>query len=317
MKDRLYLRVAAMLLCITVLCVGVTVFTAPRDISPPTAPSSSLRVVTSFYPVYIAAQNVAGGVDGVTVENMVDSTAGCLHDYAMVAADRVLLQGADVFVMNGAGAEPFLEATLEATPTLTVIDLSAGQSLLEGDHVHDHEHGHEHALEGEAVNSHLWVSPLRYRRQVETLRDGLIAADPQNAAAYTANAAAYIQQIDAVWARLQAAASAFEGVPSVLYHDSLVYLAEDLNLTVAASLNIGEDAQVDPADKKCAEDALKAAPLGLLWLDDQYTVTDDTLFSAAAQTVVLEVDTCVTGDGDPAHWLEAMYALCETWEAAV
>ena len=41
---------------------------------------SEYTIVTSFYPMYISALNVAGGVDGVKVVNMTKPTPGCLHD---------------------------------------------------------------------------------------------------------------------------------------------------------------------------------------------------------------------------------------------
>lgn len=309
MKDRLYGKIAAMLLGIVVLSVAVTAF-----VSPPRDTSDDTLVVTSFYPVYIAALNVAGDVDGVDVVNLVENTAGCLHDYALEPRQLVRLDEADVFVMNGAGAEPFLAAALAARPTLPVVDLSAEQALLESGHVHDHEHEHE-THDDTAVNSHLWVSPLRYRQQVQTLCEGLAAADPTHEAAYRANAAAYLAKIDALWARMQQAAQPLSAVPSVLYHDSLLYLAEDLGLSVAASLNIGEDTHADPTARAAAELALKEAELAVLWYDNQYDVTNDTLRDSAQTTAVMTVDTVVSGDGERDDWLTAMTALCEAMEA--
>ncbi len=309
MKDRLYGKIAAMLVGIAVLSVAVTAF-----VSPPHDTSDDTLVVTSFYPVYIAALNVAGDIDGVDVVNLVENTAGCLHDYALEPRQLVRLDEADVFVMNGAGAEPFLAAALAARPTLPVVDLSAGQALLESGHVHDHEHEHE-THEDMAVNSHLWVSPLRYRQQVQTLCEGLAATDPTHEAAYRANAAAYLAKIDTLWARMQKAAQPLSPVPSVLYHDSLLYLAEDLELSVAASLNIGEDTHADPTARAAAERALKEAELAVLWYDDQYDVESDTLRDLAQTTAVMTVDTVVSGDGEREDWLTAMTALCEAMEA--
>lgn len=318
MKDRLYIKIVVLLLCITVLSAAVTALTAPKTAQMPPRGDGTVTVVTSFYPVYIAACNVAGGIDGVTVTDMVDSTAGCLHDIALTTEHLIALENADVFVMNGAGAESFLETALAERPALTVIDLSAGQSLLESEHMHTHEHEEEgHAHDGEAYNSHLWVSPRRYRQQVEALRDGLIAADPANEAAYTANAAAYLQQIDAAWARMQAAAAPLKETASLLFHDSLGYLAEDLGLTVVSALNVGEDSDVSAAQLSAAADALDSCDHALFWYDAQYSsVQYPTLQDIPEKATVLTVDTCVTGDGDPRHWLEAMTALCEALEAA-
>lgn len=51
-------------------------------------------IVTSFYPMYILTQNVAAGIDGVTVQNMAEQNVGCLHDYQLQTRDMVTLEGA-------------------------------------------------------------------------------------------------------------------------------------------------------------------------------------------------------------------------------
>lgn len=319
MKCHLYVKVAIMLLCIAVASVGITVFTAAPVTVTPHADKEPVTVVTSFYPVYIAALNVVGDTDGVEVLNMVENQAGCLHDYQMSPADRVTLQKADVFVMNGAGAEAFLDDVLAQMPELCVVDLSRGQTLLESGHVHEHDHEHSHELSEDtahSVNSHLWVSPLRYRQQIETLRDGLIAADSAHAAQYTANAALYLEKIEAVWARLQQAAQPHLTMPTVLFHDSLAYLAEDLDLSVVAALNIGEDSAVETDDLAAAEDALRGVETALFLMDAQYETTVQ-LEDRVSHPVTLAVDTVVKGDGEADSWLKAMTALSESLEVAV
>lgn len=307
-----YGKIAAMLCVIAVLSMAVTLWTGVDRTAAPSE-DSSLHVVTGIYPVYVAALNVADGVEGVTVENLVDTQAGCLHDYAMTAEDRRTLGRADLLVLNGAGAEAFLHNTLESMPELAVADLSEGEPLLESGHVHDGGHDHAHAEEG---NGHLWVSPVRYRRQVERLCEALSAADPAHAAQYEANTAAYLEEVDAVWARMQQAVAPFKDVKTVLLHDSLAYLAEDLDLTVVAALNIGEDTAVDTAALKAAEDALKGEETAMILGDAQYG-TESYLQAIPADTLTLAVDTAVAGDGGKTDWIEAMTALCEAWEAAV
>ena len=53
----------------------------------PARADEPLRVVTSFYPVYVAALNVTAGVPGVEVHNLTSPHIGCLHDYQLSAGD--------------------------------------------------------------------------------------------------------------------------------------------------------------------------------------------------------------------------------------
>ena len=327
MSKSLYIKIAAMLVVIAFAGIGLTALTAPRggrqaasDTPPASDDAQTVRIVTSFYPVYVAALNVAGGIDGVEVVNMVNGQFGCLHDYQMSPQDRATLDTADVFVMNGAGAEPFLEAVPDEETAFTVIELCDGLPLLESGHIHEHgEHPHdrEHEDTEEAVNGHLWVSPRRYTRQIEALRDGLMAADPAHAAEYERRAAEYLAAINAVWQRLQTAAQPFGDTKTVLFHDSLAYLAEDLGLHVAVALNVGEDSGVSTDTVKQAEEALRGEEQVMFLYDSQYSTVGYTyLQEIPRQAIVLTVDTCVTGDGRADSWLNAMTALCEAWEAA-
>ena len=50
-----------------------------------------LTVVTSFYPMYIAAENVIGDADGVRLENLSEPQTGCLHDFQLTPVRRMCL----------------------------------------------------------------------------------------------------------------------------------------------------------------------------------------------------------------------------------
>ena len=117
--------------------------------------SDSLRLTAAFYPVYVLALNVTEGVEGVTVDNLVASTTGCLHDYQLSPADLVSLRSSDALLLSGAGAERFLDPVRERYPDLPLIDSSVGIELLCASHAHEHTDDHDHH-EGDAPNSHLW-----------------------------------------------------------------------------------------------------------------------------------------------------------------
>ena len=62
-----------------------------------------LKIITSFYPMYITALNVADGVDGVEIVNMTKPQTGCLHDYQLTTEDMKLLATGNVMIVNGGG----------------------------------------------------------------------------------------------------------------------------------------------------------------------------------------------------------------------
>ena len=126
-----------------------------------------LTVVTSFYPMYIAALNIVDGVEGVRLENLSEPQTGCLHDFQLTPEDMKLLSTADVFVINGGGIESFMSDVAKAYPKLDVVEACEDVALLseddaDSDHDHDHEadaesdsdHDHDHEADAESDSDH-------------------------------------------------------------------------------------------------------------------------------------------------------------------
>jgi len=294
---RHYGPVALLLAGIVAAAVLLTVFTGQ------VGPAAEERVVlTTTYPLYLAARQVVGETSGVRVETLAGAAAGCLHDYQLSPADRITAERADVVLLNGAGAEPFLE---DVVPSGRAVDTSAGLELLCSDHGHDHGHGHDHE-EHTAYNEHLWTSPRRYGAQIQTVTEALCRLNPGTAAAYRRNGEAYRQQVLDMGTRLRAAAGKLPSGRCVIFHDSLAYLADDLGLEVALALTVGEDSGVSAGDLSAVQRLVQQDPGLLLLYDDQYTVRYNGVDRLVPARQVVAMDTAVTGTGRLTDWLDAM-----------
>jgi zinc transport system substrate-binding protein len=148
--------------------------------------SETTRVVTSFYPVYVATLNVTAGVPGVEVHNLTSPHIGCLHDYQLTAGDVRQLADADLLLANGAGMETFLGKVKEQAPSLRVVEVSDGIPLMDG-------------------NAHVWVSFEGARQQVDNITAALIQAAPGQADAFRANAENYKSALTALDEKMRAA----------------------------------------------------------------------------------------------------------------
>lgn len=297
------LKILLMLVLIAVAGIGITLLRGGRAVGQ----ADGLHIVTTVRPLYAAALQLTDGVPDVRVENLTGSSTGCLHDYQLSPANRLSLARADLVVLNGAGAEGFLDEVLPQLDA-AVADTSAGIDLLAG-HEHDHEHDHEEEHDHEddhAVNEHIWVSPTRYAAQVRTLTAALQAADPAHAAQYAQNAARYLAQIQATEERMQALRQRLQGRRCVLFHDSLAYLADELSLQVAAVLPVGEDSGVSAGELAEAERIARDDPAVLLIYDDQYTTRFGSVDRQVSADRVLALDTAVKGEGRADDWLQAM-----------
>ena len=204
---RHYGAVALLLACILTVSTLLSLATGARQ------GEDATRILVTNYPLYVAAQNVIGDTDGVEVTLLSGAGAGCLHDYQLTPADRLAIQRADKVVINGVGAEPFLEGLVEES---RLVDTAVGLSYLCTETAHHHDdpdHHHEHA----AYNEHIWLSPAAYLWQVQRVAEALTQLHPALTDAYAANADAYMAQVLAI----QYALPSLTDRPCVLFHDSL------------------------------------------------------------------------------------------------
>jgi len=141
---------------------------------------TQLVVVTSFYPVYISTINITKDVPDVKVINLTESFTGCLHNYSMTADNMKTIATADIFVVNGAGMEGFLDKVIKEQSDLKIVDASKDIELIKEEHHHkhdeksheedEHEKEHEsHECTHEEVNPHVWVSVSNLIKQINNI----------------------------------------------------------------------------------------------------------------------------------------------------
>lgn len=268
------------------------------------AAAEDISVMATFYPVYVLAENVLDGVEGVSLSSMTPPSTGCLHDYQLLTSDMRALAKAQALLINGAGMEAFLDDVTGQFPNLTVIDCSLDVDLIaeeedeEADHDHDHDHGE--------YNAHIWLAPENAVQMVKNLRDGLSALLPDQAERIAANADAYIARLSALDAELRAAIAPLPRKEIVTFHEAFPYFARAYGLEVAAVVALEPDEPVSPRMLKEVIEKVKAAGNPPLFSEPQYE-------NAALRTVametgapVYELDPLVTGDGAKTAYEDVM-----------
>ena len=288
--------------------LSALLFTACGTEKNKTEETDKLTVVTSFYPVYLLAQEIVQGAEGIRLENMAQPQTGCLHDYELSISDMKLLETADIFIINGGGMESFLEQALERYPELTVVDTSEGIALLEEEvhHHHDdeeeaeaHEHEQEHEHEG---NSHIWLSPARAAQQAENIAAALSEMDQADATVFAENAARFKEETDAL---LQEAAQLNlpEGTEAEVFHEGFAYFAEPpaKELTEAA----------DEAREHKIQFFLTAADDGRIYAE--------TLAQETGETITLLDPLTTAAEGNPSYterMRRNIQAVAQHWKEA-
>lgn len=254
----------------------------------------TIKVVTTFYPMYDFTKNVAQDLAEVSLLLPAGTE---VHDFEPSAKDVAEIQEADVFIYNSEEMETWVPSvldTIDSTEVL-VIDASEGITLIENEAVEDHndsdhehaEHTHDHDEEGQeehshAIDPHIWLDPVLAQEEVNTIKEGLIEADPENEEGYEVNADAYNQKLEALDQEYRGAFQEAENRTFVTQHAAFAYLAQqyDLNQVSIAGLSSEEE----PSPAKLAELSELVDQEGM-----EYIYFEDNSSSKIAETLASEV----------------------------
>lgn len=301
-----------MLICILAGSLGFTTLyvVKERDVN-----EEDFKIVTSFYPMYIAALNIVGDTENVSLENLSEPQTGCLHDFQMTPEDMKLLSGVDVFIINGGGIESFMEEVADTYPDLFVIEASSDIELLEEGtedsfvaedeeleasregHVHEHEHD---------ANAHAWMSIADYRLMVVAIAEQLAALDEAHADEYILNARIYDAKLQDLQAEQEELYEATEGTNIILFHEAYAYVADEYGMNVCYELNLDEERQVSAGEIADVLEAIENDGVTYILAEELYGKEVGTTIQKESNVTVLYLDTLNRGDYDKDSYLNAM-----------
>ncbi|MBE9113770.1 zinc ABC transporter substrate-binding protein [Nodosilinea sp. LEGE 07298] len=271
-------------------CASGTTDVADTE-APDGAIATDLTVMTTILPITQFTNAVVG--DRAEVIPLMPTDVDP-HDFQASPADVQALVNADVLVKNGLEMEFFLDDLIANAENsdLVIIDSSEGIAVLANEaveghshgkadddgHDHDHDHSHDHDQEEAGAtaadheheeaghhhhgenNPHVWLDPKRAIQQVENIRDGMIAVDPEGEEIYTANAAAFIAELEALDAEITEQLAPFAGQTFVAFHDFAPYFAESYGLAAEFLVDVPTVSPA-PEDVKRVMDTVQASNL--------------------------------------------------------
>lgn len=168
--------------------------------------SDTLQIVTTLFPQYDFARQIAGDKAEVTLLLPPGMES---HSYEPTPSDIIKINKSDLFIYTGESMEAWAHKIIESVDSedVKVLDVSTGVPLIETgldeEEEHDHE-GHDHSHEEEqdheghnhTYDPHIWTSPKNAKIMVNNILEALCEVDPENADYYQANAKDYQAQLD-------------------------------------------------------------------------------------------------------------------------
>lgn len=175
----------------------------PSGAEPP-----SLKIVVTIPPQSYFVERLAGG--RAAVEVMIPEGANP-ETYEPTPKRLIALQNADVFFQIGSPLFPAEARYRRSAGKARLFDMTEGIEIIAGD-------------------PHFWTSPAAVRGIVQNLGRRLAGIDPSHRAEYERNAAAFLQDIDALDAQIKNALQEKKGQTFLVFHPAWTYFARDYGL---------------------------------------------------------------------------------------
>jgi zinc/manganese transport system substrate-binding protein len=227
-----------------------------------------LPVVATFSVLADFARNVGG--ERIEVAALVGPN-GDTHVYQPKPADAKELGAARLILVNGFGLEGWIDRLIKASgakaPVVVATKGIKPQQMREEGHVE--------------LDPHAWQSIADAKIYVANIRDGLIAADPEGASAYRANANNYLGKLDALEKEVTAEIAKIPpGRRQIITtHDAFGYFGAAYGFRFIAPEGISTETEASARDVAKIIRQIKAQKIPAVFLEN---VTDPRLLRSIA-----------------------------------
>ncbi|MET7710513.1 metal ABC transporter substrate-binding protein [Micromonospora sp. NPDC005413] len=200
-------------------------------------------VVAAFYPLQFLAERIGG--DAVRVTNLAKPGAEP-HDLELSPSQVGQVTEAELIVYLK-GFQPAVDDAVEQNGGDRTFDVTSVQPLLDataGGHDHEGEEGHAEETGGK--DPHVWLDPTRLAGIGDQLAQRLGKADPDNAADYTARAAALRADLTTLDGEFRNGLATCQRREIVTSHAAFGYLADRYQLDQVGITGLSPDVEPSP-----------------------------------------------------------------------
>ncbi|GIQ72251.1 metal ABC transporter substrate-binding protein [Bradyrhizobium sp. RD5-C2] len=212
-----------------------------------------INVVASFSILADMVRNVGG--NSVDVVALVGPD-GDAHVYAPTPADAKKVADAKLLVINGLGFEGWLPRLLQASGSKAPVAMATKGIMPRKMGGHD--------------DPHAWQSVANAKIYVVNIRDGLIAAAPDHAGVFKANADAYLARLEALDREVHEAVAKIPDARRkvISTHDAFGYFADAYGITFFSPLSVSTDSEPSARDIAAIIAQIRVAKIPAVFLEN-------------------------------------------------
>ena len=244
----------------------------------------AVKIVTSFYPMYIIAENITDGAENIELVNMADVNVGCLHDYTLTTEDMKKVENADIFIMNGLGMESFIEKILTSNQDMNIIDSSTeAQNVI---------------LSEDGVNAHIWTSIDNYILQVKYISKELINKNQENAEVYQKNTDEYVQKLEELKNEFETKLQNLDGKKAICLNEVFGYMGQELGMEMTTIATDHEESTMSADMLSSIIDRVKQENIQIIIIDKNDNKANAETIANETGAKILELNSGMTGELD-------------------
>ncbi|OYT28402.1 zinc ABC transporter substrate-binding protein [Thermoplasmatales archaeon ex4572_165] len=230
------------------------------------------------------------------------------HSYEPTPSQMIKVSKSKAYFIVGSGVEfeiVHMNTILEQNDDLVVFDCSKDIDVVSLDEHYRQDHydesGVQHDPDHAGIDSHIWTSPLNYKKMAEVVYNGLIEIDPENQEEYHFNYEGYVSELDALHNNISNMLQPYAGKSFMAYHPAWGYFSDTYNLKQISIEDNGK--QPGPAGVAAVIEQAKNELIKVIFVAPQFDV-------ASAETIAEEIGgRVVFADPLMSNYQEAMYSL--------
>ncbi len=264
--------------------------------------SNITKIVTSFYPMYIIAENLTDGASNVELENIADVNVGCLHDYTLMTEDIKKVENADIFISNGLGMESFINKLIEANSNMKIIDSSKSiTNVIKSE---------------EETNPHIWTSIDNYILQVQTISDSLKEYNAENSEVYEKNAEKYVEELTELKNKYKEELAFLEGRKAVCLNEAFEYMGEELGLELLTVQTDHEESTMSAEMLKNIINTVKEENIEIIIIDKNDNEANAETIANETGAKIYKLNSGLTGNLEKDAYIKQMEENIEILKSA-
>ncbi|RMI13624.1 metal ABC transporter substrate-binding protein [Cellulomonas triticagri] len=205
-----------------------------------------ISVLASFYPLQYVTEQVGG--DLVSVDSLTPPGAEP-HDLELSPAQVDEVGRADLVVYLSQ-FQAAVDDAVDANPPAHIVDAAQDTDLHEAEHDEHGEEAEDHAEdehEHGSLDPHFWLDPSRLPAVADDVAAQLSEIDPDNAATFEANAAAFTTAMTDLDTEYREGLATCDTRTIVTTHEAFSYLAERYDLEQVGIAGVDPEAEPSPA----------------------------------------------------------------------